>query len=682
MKTIITVLCVAFCVVLQAQERTDTLPPAKKVAYQNIPDVSGGYGILKEDALRVVSPLGNGDPIKFVQTLSGVSTGPEGSSAVYVRGGGAGNTVVTLDGVPVLGQTHMLGLTTVVPSEMISGVRFFKDGFGEGLSGYTGAQINLYSDSEILTKAQKTVSLSTFLPGLSLKTPLRRGKSSMTVSARWSPLGQLFDLAGGLFKKNDLGIESLRTNIFDLYGKYNLRFSGSYYLYVSGFYSSDGYKYNTSSSSTQNLGWSNAIGQIRLVRKEDNFNWELSAHYNSFRSEQEKESYLNGAYNFLSAESTVRDMGITALYHWTGSDVWKINAGAEADYSVFDPGTNKISSGKASYSGNASLKSKKLSGFVQATYSFMEGKASASGNIRGTIYNLDRSRFEPEFSLSARYHILPELIADVSLSRTAQFVHTLEGMPLGWSTDLIVPTDSDIAPESAMLLSPGLYLNLPGHAVYVGAYYKAMDKLLYYSDATSLFGARRSVWKDYIEKGKGESYGLEFEYSYKTESFAFKAAYTLSKTDRTFPGVNDGLSFPAKYDRRHILNTSAEWTVLPDRLFITGAFTLQSGHWDTAKADQYGLPLLESLTNSTPSEVIVDYCSGINNYQHPNYIRADIGCRYEFGSDKVRHSLMIGIYNVLNRHNPFSLYYDTETYRWKTLSLIPILPNFSYRIEF
>ncbi|MCF0165684.1 MAG: hypothetical protein HUJ89_00670 [Bacteroidales bacterium] len=32
--------------------------------------------------------------------------------------------------------------------------------------------------------------------------------------------------------------------------------------------------------------------------------------------------------------------------------------------------------------------------------------------------------------------------------------------------------------------------------------------------------------------------------------------------------------------------------------------------------------------------------------------------------------------------NPFMLYYDTLSENWKMLELLPILPNFSYKITF
>ena len=81
------------------------------------------------DLRRTASPMGEADPIKFIQTLPGVSSGMEGSSAYYVRGGNEGNNLTTLDGIPIYGTGHLLGLTTAYPSEIVSRNRFYAGGF-------------------------------------------------------------------------------------------------------------------------------------------------------------------------------------------------------------------------------------------------------------------------------------------------------------------------------------------------------------------------------------------------------------------------------------------------------------------------------------------------------------------------------------------------------------------------
>ena len=106
-----------------AQEIRDTLRSARIVSDRSIRDA--GTRIVALPELRsMVSATGDADIIKYIQTLPGVSTGAEGSSAIYVRGGNIGSNLTTLDGVPLYGGSHLLGLTSVYPSDIISEASF------------------------------------------------------------------------------------------------------------------------------------------------------------------------------------------------------------------------------------------------------------------------------------------------------------------------------------------------------------------------------------------------------------------------------------------------------------------------------------------------------------------------------------------------------------------------------
>jgi hypothetical protein len=68
------------------------------------------YKISAKNIKTIISAMGEADPIKYIQTLPGISTGIEGTSAIFVRGGNIGNNLMTLDGVTVYGSSHLFGL--------------------------------------------------------------------------------------------------------------------------------------------------------------------------------------------------------------------------------------------------------------------------------------------------------------------------------------------------------------------------------------------------------------------------------------------------------------------------------------------------------------------------------------------------------------------------------------------
>ncbi len=53
--------------------------------------------------------LGEVDVLKVLQLLPGVQSGSEGSSGLYVRGGGPDQNLILLDGVPVYNASHLFG---------------------------------------------------------------------------------------------------------------------------------------------------------------------------------------------------------------------------------------------------------------------------------------------------------------------------------------------------------------------------------------------------------------------------------------------------------------------------------------------------------------------------------------------------------------------------------------------
>jgi hypothetical protein len=57
--------------------------------------------------------MGEADVLKVLQLLPGVSGGTEGTSGIYVRGGGPDQNLFLLDGVPVYNAGHLLGFFSV-----------------------------------------------------------------------------------------------------------------------------------------------------------------------------------------------------------------------------------------------------------------------------------------------------------------------------------------------------------------------------------------------------------------------------------------------------------------------------------------------------------------------------------------------------------------------------------------
>ena len=73
--------------------------------------------------------LGEKDIMKTIQLMPGVQTGSEGTSGLYVRGGGPDQNLILLDGVPVYNASHLFGFFSVFNADAINSVKLIKGGF-------------------------------------------------------------------------------------------------------------------------------------------------------------------------------------------------------------------------------------------------------------------------------------------------------------------------------------------------------------------------------------------------------------------------------------------------------------------------------------------------------------------------------------------------------------------------
>lgn len=89
----------------------------------------GALEIPQEMIKNMPVVLGEPDVIKTIQLMPGVQSGMEGFSGIYVRGGGADENLMMLDGTPLYNVSHLLGLLSVFTPEAVKKVTFYKGSF-------------------------------------------------------------------------------------------------------------------------------------------------------------------------------------------------------------------------------------------------------------------------------------------------------------------------------------------------------------------------------------------------------------------------------------------------------------------------------------------------------------------------------------------------------------------------
>ena len=647
-----------------AQETTwtDTLRAAVKTdtrsVIRTINKMESGADVLR----GVVSPMGEGDPIRWSQGLPGVSTGADGSSAMYVHGSNMGNNLFSLDGVPVYGYSHILGLTTTVPSGVIENASLSKGGFEGRYGNFTAAHLNITTRDPATDRVHAEGTLNNFLAGANVEAPLGRDKSFIA-SARISPIGLEYKAFSSLLPARLAAFQDFRADVGDIYGKFNWTIDSRSSLSASTLLSLDQYGFTTGEGSRDALGWNNEIAILQYHRILDRTDMDAQAYVNRYGSMQRQEKNYHGADNILSLNSRMLEAALSADFSPQQYSVWKLDYGFKTRYSRFAMGPAGAHTGKGVML---------VSCYAQATRDIPE-KSHLQAVMRGNYYwNLSDGmmNLRPDASLSFKWNLSRSLALEGSADYVHQFYHTLEGLPLGWSSEVIVPSGRTAPPEYALQGNLGFSLVLGRHTASLGGYYKRMGNLVYYKYAQSLFTDAFAGWERSVDIGFGNSFGGEFLYEYLGRDLYFRTAYTLSKTDRVgFATICDGGKFHARFDRRHILNMQGRWKG------FSLAMTLQSGHWENGAPLTYHiyLPGLESEA---------EYYEGVNNFHMPTVFRLDVGYERTFHTKRAKHTVNLGVCNVTNHFNPFMLYYDAQSEGWKMLALLPVMPNFSWRVTF
>lgn len=669
----------------------DTLRAARVEADRLVNRDAGTRIVALPEIRTIVAPTGEADAIKYIQTLPGVSTGVEGSSAIYVRGGNIGSNLTTLDGVSLYGGSHLLGLTSAYPTDIVSSVSFRVGGFHGGESNITASHIDVQTTDGSFTKTSYSVSASTFVIGGTVSMPLVRNKVSLLGSVRVSPLGPAFRAvqaaAGGALDS----LSRPRAVVYDAFAKVKWLVNIDNKLSLSVFSSKDAYSYRYGNS-YESMGWDNFMANVRHEgRIGRRWSVEDGVAYNRFSGRQGIIQNMSGTLNNLAIISSLDEVTADMVFSRTQGRGADFRLGARERFAVFNPGSSATYKGTGLLQPLDSPRTDQISHssittlHAQWDLSKERFELLASGKINAFwaddpgIKNWNRS-FDSEGSLLVRLNLAKWMSVEATADRTVQYYHTLEGVPLGWSVDLLVPTNPSRPPEQAMQKYVGLFFSIGQHHITAGAYDKKMQNLIYFADASRMFSSAIAGWSHNIMVGSGTSRGVEFLYEKDGDRLDWRVAYTLSKTDRTFEGVNEGNTFPAKFDRRHILNATASFSLVDNQrhtIAMTGQYTWQSGHWETVAAGEY--PVIDAFKlTSFPT---LDYYTGVNNYEMPPYIRLDLGCNICF---KTRHpqELNLGVYNALNRHNPFAFFYDDRTREWRQVSLIPIMPSFFYKFCF
>ncbi|MGC6429317.1 MAG: TonB-dependent receptor [Flavobacteriales bacterium] len=661
---------------------------------------------------KIPALLGEVDIIKAIQLLPGVQSS-EGTSGYYVRGGGPDQNLILMDGVPVYNASHLGGLFSVFNADAIKSVRLYKGGFPARFGGRLSSVLQIDMKEGNDKKIEGDASLGLISSKLTLEGPIIKNKTSFIVSGRRT----YADVIAKPFINDNTDFS---LYFYDLNTKVNHKFSDKDRLFLSAYAGNDIFSVNFSETDSEQisfgLGYGNITSTIRWNHLFNNklfSNTTLTYSNYSFNTNFRLSSneLLNGFTETTDLsfvyKNGIEDLAARIDFDYSPNPNHEIKFGSSYTYHFFFPGQTNLYY-------NISSSDSIFNQTVDTTFNFSpninahEFFLYAEDNIRFSdrfkaniglhlgYYSLanktsannvsffekfsDKSNFSFQPRLSARYLLNKDWSLKASYAKMNQNIHLLSNSSLGLPSDIWVPAIDSVPSQLSHQVAASINTNLKNglYEISLESYYKTMSNLIAYKAGYSNLQSTES-WESSIEtNGIGESYGLEF-FIQKTKGKATGwIGYTLSWTNRKFENINFGEWYPYKFDRRHDLSIvlsyklSKKWDFSSTWVYGTGnALTFPQGNY-------YGLPQNDSFIN-----LIESYGSRNSTRLNP-YHRLDVGFTHLKRKKKFDRTLSFGAYNVYNRKNPFFAYITTENGNRvaKQVSLFPIIPSISYRIQF
>jgi hypothetical protein len=277
-----------------------------------------------------------------------------------------------------------------------------------------------------------------------------------------------------------------------------------------------------------------------------------------------------------------------------------------------------------------------------------------------------------------------------------QYVHLVTLSAVSLPTDIWFPSTDKAKPEQGFQTSLGYFRNFDKdrYEASVEVYYKGMKNLIEFQEGALPGDNVNDNTDNLLVYGDGWAYGAEFFLKKAEGAFTGWIGYTWAKTERRFPDINEGNSYPAKYDRRHDFNLvgmyklNDTWTFSASFIYATGNTLTLPASWyvqDQNLLFQYG------PRNSTRMAPYHRLDLSATRYGKAYKTKTDPATGQDIQVKKAyRSNWSFSIYNVYNRLNPFFLYVDNNgdfmsgnfSLSIKQVSLFPIIPSVTWNFEF
>ncbi len=635
------------------------------------------------------------DLLKSLQMLPGVSFGKEGTSDIYVRGGGAGQNIIIADGCYFFLPGHLLGIVSPFDLDFLESAELYKDYIPAGIGGGASSIIDLDFRKPHSDSLGAQLRLGLLSSGVTLEVPFNKINLDLTAGLKrgnyslYAPLlKKIVPADVGNFLPPDkysfydsfirLAHESLKA------GKISYLFFGNYdngkdENKTTGQHDDTLFKYIDGITT----GWNSMVHALQWEPPVNGqYNWKVNLNYNRLaigrRIYSESESFINTTGEKIGSSATlysfypaINNFGLTATVNRSFSKA-AISLGVSDRFRTF------ISNNYATFTKDDEETRNDLSGndlvnetslFFSTTTRLSEKFQLDAGLRLSGIVIKGGSFFVVEPRLRLSYKPGSLLSPHINYVRLSQDDHSVEGSNAGLRTQLWLPLYRELGPEVSDIISAGVQGEIKNDFVWsLDGYLKRTAGMLDFKPGASFIFDTSFV--DMVDRINLRAYGIEAGIIKRTGKITGSASYTWSRSKREWYAPEGLMWIPSTTDRPHNLSLTLKYYFKEKTSFGLN-FVYQSGAPATIYMHEtsYG-----------------EFFETKNNIRYFDYHRMDLSIRRIIYKRRFSIAIDADIYNVYNRKNTFYFkkIYDNEEkrYYFKNVSLFPVMPSLTVTIKF
>ncbi len=655
----------------------------------NVRSAKMGVVKLQPKAISTIPVVfGEQDVLKTIQLLPGVKAGNEASTGFHVRGGGADQNLILLDEAPVYNSGHLLGFFSVFNSDAIKDFTLYKGNFPASYGGRLSSVLDIRMKEGNQKKTNVSGGIGLISSRLTVEAPLIEDKSSFIISGRRTYADLFLKLAPEEEMKNTT------IYFYDLNAKANYKINDNNRLYISGYLGKDRYK--TKQATSTKIDFGNTTASLRWNHV---FNPKLFLNSTLIYSKYTNETGVSNK----NISSTIKDFNLKGDFNYFLTPSNTLRFGLNMVHHTFRPGevtSEGGSSGDLSYEDKKAIESgvylshelkygNKLSFDYGLRYSMFTylgpGKISTFDENGSEIETKEYSKdeviknyygFEPR--ITANFILNTANSVKASYSRNRQYIHMVTNSTSATNFDVWQPSTNNVKPEIADQYALGYFRNFKKnmYEASIEGYYKNLRNQIEYRDgADVLFSS--AIESEYVY-GKGQAYGVELFARKNKGRLTGWLSYTLGRTERKFNQINNGNTFPARYDRTHDFSVTGIYK-LNERISLSASWIYYTGNATTYPSGKY-----------TIEHIVTPFYTERNSYRMPNYHRLDLGLTLEGKKNKNRKyqsSWNFSLYNAYGRQNPYMIQFKQDTNnKARTIAeqtaMFSFVPSITYNFKF